>query len=340
MTSRDRVLTALQAREPDRVPYCEIGIDRQLAEQLLGWERQTRESGHLEEQPYSAAEEKMLADHLALDDLFYVLRAPVFAERLTGTDGRQFYGEGEITTRAELDRLRLPDPTAESTYTGARDFLAEKGDRAAFVVTRIGIFPTLLSMGWEAFSLALFEERDLLEEILDCYTDWTVELARRAGRIGFDVFVSTDDMAFRTGTFFSPEIFRTLIKPRFRRVAEQLDIPWVVHSDGDVSAILDDLVDLGISGLHPIERNAMDIRSIKRRYGKRLCLLGNVDLDLLGRGTADEVEQEVRELIRDVAPDGGYIVTSGNSLASYVKPENARALARAVQHWGAYPLKA
>jgi uroporphyrinogen decarboxylase len=67
-------------------------------------------------------------------------------------------------------------------------------------------------------------------------------------------------------------------------------------------------------------------------------LLGNVDLNLLGMGSPEAVDQEVRELIREVGPGGGYIVTSGNSLAAYLLPENVRALSRAVQAYGRYPL--
>jgi len=103
--------------------------------------------------------------------------------------------------------------------------------------------------------------------------------------------------------------------------------------------LLDDLVGLGIAGLHPLEKGAMDIRAVKRDYGDRICLLGNVDLNLLGMATPDEVEREVRELIRDVGPGGGYIVTSGNSLAGYLRPENVVALAEAAQRYGRYPIQ-
>ena len=82
----------------------------------------------------------------------------------------------------------------------------------------------------------------------------------------------------------------------------------------------------------------MDIRRIKAQYGARLCVLGNVDLNLLGAGTAEQVRHEVRQLIQDLGPGGGYILTSGNSVAGYCKPANVLAMAQTVQQEGTYPL--
>lgn len=340
MDSRQRVAIALGRGQPDRVPYCEIAVDRALAQRLMGWGEPASQAASLETQPYTVDEWLSLADALRLDNITYILRAPVFAERLPGKDGRLFYGEGQIRSRADLARIQLPDPDDDALYAGARSLLERRGERSAWFVTRLGIFPTILSMGLETFCAALYEDRDLVEEVLDRYTEWTVAVARRVCGLGFDAYVSTDDMAFGTGPFFSPAVFRQLVLPRFRRVAEHIAIPWIVHSDGDVRLFLDDLVELGIAGLHPIEKAAMDIRALKGAYGSRLCLLGNVDLNLLGMATPAEVDAEVRGLIRDLAPGGGYIVTSGNSLAGYLLPDNVRALSAAVQAYGSYPLAA
>jgi uroporphyrinogen-III decarboxylase len=79
---------------------------------------------------------------------------------------------------------------------------------------------------------------------------------------------------------------------------------------------------------------------VKRTYGNRVCVLGNVDLNLLGMGGPEAVEEEVRRLIRTVGPGGGYILTSGNSLAGYLIPDNVMAMSRAVQKYGRYPISA
>jgi uroporphyrinogen decarboxylase len=340
MTSRERVMAALARRQPDRVPFCELAVDRALAQQLMGWTGAPTPAGRMEQNAYTVEEAKALAAHLHLDNISYVLRAPVYAERHIGKDGRSFYGEGQIRSAADLPRLELPDPHDDALYAEAEAFARNKGEYAAWFVTRIGIFPTMLSLGVEIFSVALYEDRPFVEAVLDRYCAWMEVVAERACRLGFDVFASTDDMAFNTAPFFSPAVFRELVLPWYARIAEKITLPWVIHSDGYILPFVDDLISVGIAGLHPIEKGAMDIRTMKRDYADRLCLLGNVDLNLLGMGSPDAVDQEVRELIREIGPGGGYIVTSGNSLAAYLLPENVRALSSAVQRYGRYPLEA
>ena len=338
MLPRERVLTALRREEPDRVPYCEIGVDRALAHRFMGWGEIGTEARDLEKNELNVDEAKKIASFLEKDNITYVIRAPVYAEKLPGQHGRLFYGKGLIKSEKDLDRIVLPDPHDDSLYEEAEAFVRQKGEYAAFFVTRVGIFPTILSMGLETFSIALFENLSFIEAVLDRYSDWSLAVAERVCRLGFDVFVSTDDMAFKTNTFFSPKVFHDLVLPRYQKMAEKISLPWVIHSDGNILPFLDDLLSLGIAGLHPNEKGAMDIRTMKREYGDRICLLGNVDLNLLGDGPPDRVEQEVRGLIRDVAPGGGYIVTCGNSLAAYLIPENVVTMARSVQKYGAYPI--
>lgn len=338
MNSRERVAAALQRDVPDRVPYCELGIDRTLAQTIMGWGEPESQAANLEANVYSVEEAKAIAAHLQMDNIAYVLRAPVYAHKEPGAGGRLFYGKGMIGTEADLPLIQLPDPYDDALYAEAEAFAAQKGDFSAFLVTRIGIFPTMLGMGWENFSLALYDNRPFVEQVLDLYCDWAAVVAERVCQLGFDVYVSTDDMAFKTGPFFSPRVFRELVLPRYQRVREKVTLPWIIHSDGDVTPFLDDLISLGISGLHPNEEGAMDIRAVKREYGDRICVLGNVDLNILGLGTQEDVTRTVRDLIRDLGPGGGYIVTCGNSLAGYLQPENVVALGSAVEEYGRYPI--
>jgi uroporphyrinogen decarboxylase len=330
MTSRERVLAALRREKPDLVPYIEIGVDPAVADQLLG-----RTSGGasppviIEANQRTVEEEKVLARAMHKDNITYVLRAPVFADRVAGEDGRLFYADGQIRSRADLEKLVLPDPTSRELYRELETFVAGKEDFALFLATRAGVFAAALSMGLERFFLALHDDRPFVEQLMDRYTDWAVAVAERACAMDIDVFLTTDDFAWKQGPMVSPELFREAMLPRLRRVGARITKPWLLHSDGNIVPLVEDLLSLGIDGLHSLEPEALDIREVKRRWGDRVCLVGNVSLVTLGRGTPEEVEAEAKGLIRDLGRDGGYMLSSSNSIASYVPVENALAMGRA-----------
>ena len=340
MNSRERVLAALNLRQPDRIPFCDVAVDRGLAQKLLNWET-TADIGTSSrtENPYTLEESKAISSFLGLDNINYLLRAPTYAHKHAGKDGRAFVGDGMIKTEADLSMIDLPDPYDDELYREAEEFVANKGDFAACLVTRIGFFQVVLSLGILGFSLALYDNRPLVEKMLDIYFDWMEVVAKRICKIGFDVFWTTDDFAHKSGLMFAPQVFEELLVPRYRRVMDKVTVPWILHSDGNIMQVVDLFLDLGVAGFHPLEKGAMDIVAMKLDYGDRVCLLGNVDLNILGAGTSAETDNEVRALIRDVGPGGGYILTSGNSLASYLKPECVLAMAQAVKKYGRYPIE-
>jgi uroporphyrinogen decarboxylase len=96
-----------------------------------------------------------------------------------------------------------------------------------------------------------------------------------------------------------------------------------------------------MNGIHPIQPSAMDINLLKQKYGQRVCIVGNIDLDYtLPTGTVEEVDAEVRDRIEKVGRGGGYMISSANSITDYCKVENVRAMAQAIRKYGAYPVAA
>ena len=235
-----------------------------------------------------------------------------------------------------LARLELPDPDSERLYESCRSFVERYRDSglARFCFLNLGSDPVILGMGFQNFCLALHDDRALVEDALDLYSDWYARAVRNLCELDFDFLWAGDDIAFKTSTFVSPSVFRRLFMPAYRRVAEQMTKPWIFHSDGNLVPVLDDLLTLGMSGLHPIEPGAMDLGALKRRYGDRLCLCGRISVDALSRGTPEEVERLVRKAILVAAPGGGYIAGSSNSITAYCKPENVRAMQRAIARYG------
>ena len=123
------------------------------------------------------------------------------------------------------------------------------------------------------------------------------------------------------------------------QVCHQLGKPMILHSDGNIWALLDDAVDACFGGFHPVEAKAMNIFDVKRVYGDKLALLGNVDLDIpLSRGTPEEVEAGGKRLIRGLGPGGRFLISAGNSVPEYVPLSNYKALLHASHRYGRYPI--
>jgi len=339
MTSRERVLTALKRKQPDRVPWVESSVHNWLAEKLLrrtDFEKAT--VTQLFAVPGSRIPPEVL-EVIALDNLTFSIAPPRFVKSQT-FEGMDFIADGLIKTEADLGKVILPDPDADEFYQPARDFVARYrgSNRALAVTTRMGISNTYLSMGLEHFSLMLYDNPKFVLLLLDIFVDWACKAVPKINELGFDFMIIPEDLAWKQGPLFSPKIVRELFIPRMKKVAEKIELPWIYHSDGNLMPILDDLLTLGMSGLANIEPSAMDIVELKKKYGHRICLMGNIDLHYtLTRGTPEETEAEVQKRIQELAPGGGYILASSNGLTAYCKPENVLAMNRALLQYGSYP---
>ena len=154
------------------------------------------------------------------------------------------------------------------------------------------------------------------------------------------------DLAGTTGPIFSPRHFNEFYLPRMQQLiglCHTKGVPFFKHTDGNLGALEKPLlVDTGLDGYHAIEPSAgMDIRRLKRDYAGRLTLLGHVDCgSTLIHGSRDDIRAEVRGLIRDVAPGGGYVLSSSNSIHSDVPTKNYLIMLEAAREFGAYPVRA
>ncbi|HYB21473.1 MAG TPA: uroporphyrinogen decarboxylase family protein [Thermodesulfobacteriota bacterium] len=338
MTSKERVLAALKRKQPDRVPWVESSVHNKLAEKLL--QRSDFEKATVT-QLFSVPGARIpsaVLEVLALDNLNFSVAPPRFVKS-QNFEGMDIIVDGLIKTEADLKRIVLPDPESDAFYQPARDFVSRYrgSDKALGITTRMGISNTYLSMGIEHFSLMLYENPAFLLKLLDMFIDWACKAVPRINELGFDFMIVPEDLAWKQGPMFSPKMIHELFLPRMKKVAEKIRIPWIYHSDGNLMPILDDLLTLGMSGIANIEPNAMDIAELKKKYGHRVCLVGNIDLHYtLTRGTPEETEAEVKKRIQEVGRGGGYILASSNSLTGYCKPENVLAMNRALLKYGNY----
>lgn len=333
MTSRERVLAALNHQEPDRVPWIESYVNPNLEKIILGYEAPI---------PGRSRFSPEVLKKLALDNLNFNFAPPRYA-KVEQTDKKDSYvTEGYLKNWDDLEKLKelLPDPNDERFYAPAKEFLKNyHGDYAAFANVRFGPSNTYLSMGIDRFSLMIYDDPKFVHATMDLFSSWTCQVIDRVNELGFDVVLASDDLAFKSGPFISPDKFREFFLPYMQKCAKRVESPWIYHSCGNLMPIFEDLIDLKMNAIANIEPGPMDIFKLKEDYGDRLCLVGNIDLHYtLTQGTPEETEAEVKEKIKRIGPGGGYIIASANGLAGYCKPENVMAMNKAIIKYGSYPI--
>lgn len=195
-----------------------------------------------------------------------------------------------------------------------------------------GIFEHLSwIMSMEGLALALHEDPRLVRATADRLGELMMAFYHHL--LDLDNLVAIfpgDDMGYRSATLVNPRDLRSYVLPwhkRFAAITHAKKLPYFLHSCGKVDAIMDDLiVDVGIDGKHSFEDAIIPAQDFQARYGRRIAVLGGLDINILSGGTAEEVRAHTRFLIETCGPRGRYAVGSGNSVPSYVPVENYLAM--------------
>ena len=146
-----------------------------------------------------------------------------------------------------------------------------------------------------------------------------------------------DDIAYRTGTMVPIEWLKTKLFPVYKKMGEicrQADKPFIYHSDGNLSKVLNTIMDSGFNALHPIEPESMDIYEVRKKVGKKICLLGNICVHTLATETPAVIRELVKDRIFNLGYEGAYCVGSSNSVPDYVPFENYKAMLQANADFG------
>jgi hypothetical protein len=197
----------------------------------------------------------------------------------------------------------------------------------------IGMYMEMMAMGSE-----------LVSRYMEVTTAGTIELLRAQLEMGVDGIMGTNDWCYRSGSLMSPNHFRKYLAPYLKRIVDvchAYGVPYIKHLDGNTMPIIDILVnEVGIDGLHSIEPTAgMDIGWVKKTYGEKIVLLGNIDCgNTLVLGSKEDVINETKDIIRTAAPGGGFIFASSNCIHSAVDMNNFETMIQTVLKLGKYPL--
>ncbi|MBO3804090.1 MAG: hypothetical protein JTT11_09545 [Candidatus Brockarchaeota archaeon] len=182
---------------------------------------------------------------------------------------------------------------------------------------------------------------EVVERMHAFMAEVVIERAKAAIDNGADGILTCEDFGYSNKTWVSPPHFRLFIYPGLKRVADAVKRRgsfYVVHSDGNNEPLLEMLAEAGIDGYQSIDiLGGMDLAEVKRRIGDKVCLLGNVDLRVLGSGSAEDVKREVERCIESAAWGGGYVICSSGSMLEST-PDNLRAMVAHARKVGRYAM--
>ncbi len=349
MTSRERVLAALAHRRTDRVP-------RLLYEEAIGYtppvERLLREKcGPLEPRKYFAMDiTRVVENPTRLSALrFAPWLGPDAAAALAsgqvdewGVWWRQgsfhHFAHIESPLKAVRDLCQLeeyPWPDADQPYRfeGVRRQVASLHDEGFAVAAFAGsIFERAWYLrGMQQLMVDMCETPEIARELLERTAVCQRYAAEQFARAGVDIVITGDDVATQNSLMMRVEMWREFLKPLQTATARAVkeanpDCYVFYHCDGNVAALIPDLIETGVDILNPLQPECVNPATIKRKYGGRLSFWGTVSVQrTMAFGTPDQVRAEVRERIRTVGRGGGLILAPAHVLGPEVPWENIRA---------------
>ena len=196
---------------------------------------------------------------------------------------------------------------------------------------------------FDLFLKWMITQPDLVRRYIEANLKRTLKKIELIAETDLDGLMGGVDWAYKKGTFFSPDYFDRFIFPTLKKIVDKChenSLLYIKHTDGNINNIIENLVSTRIDGYQAIEpRAGMDIAKLKKEFGERVTLCGNIDCSyLLSEGSEDEVRRVTRETIASAAPGGRFTLTSSNTIHSGVPPENYFAMLEEAKDYGRYPI--
>ena len=383
LSSRDRVLTALDHEEPDRVPIV-IGISNATGIKMGPYRELKRLIGvdapdtYLYDWPElgtaaldEATMRRLHGDVRGVLDLEPAETLERNRTREPHSDYVNSWGSGAVeispgewfpmveplanaTTIDDIERYPWPDvddPTRVAHMTAVAARLAADGEYAIMATPWL-LFPlerAFAMQGMDRFLMNTALDPEFAEALLRKIATLCERLMGHVlDALGetVDIVKIGDDLGTQQSLLMSPATYRSMLKPihaeLIASIRRRTSAKVFFHTDGDVFPLLDDLVEIGVDILNPIQTSAgkmADLATLKARYGEALTFCGAIDTQrVLPHGTTDEVRDEVRRVIGELAPGGGYLLASVHTIMNDVPAANILAMVDAVEAYGTYPV--
>ena len=328
MKPRERVFAALNHQIPDRVPRSEFWIDALLVE--LG--QTDLQSAHV---------------NLGQDTILMHTASP--PESNAWKDGIDEWGRvwkngiyisGMVDTLADLKNYSKPTSYSERFFDSelSANTIKKYPDFCHFYGSHLGPFMAgFMAMGFERFFIRLVDDPTFVHKLLEDRTEWAIAMFKKAVSLGAEFLVLGEDAAHKEAPMVSPRMWKKFLLPYHKRIVEEVGVPIIFHSDGNLLPVLPMVIEAGFIGYHSLEPAAgIDLGFVKKEYGKDLVLVGNVDVSILAGSDLQAVRDEVDRCIRQGAEGGGYMLSSCNSIFNGLNPQAVAEMFRYESEVGYY----
>ena len=334
MTNRQRVLAALNHRQPDKTPY-DIRFTQRAYAAMAAYYGDTDFASKLGNcftslRPIAGGSRySQVADGIWADE--FGVHWDRTIDKDIGTVCNQLITPGNISD------FEFPDPDDPARYESFREII--DADEDGFFVASIGF--SLFERAWtlagmENLLMAMAANKDFVNTLLDKILEFNLRIIENSCAFDIDVFKTGDDWGQQQGLIMGPALWREFIKPRVRQMyqlAKSKGKFVMIHSCGRIDEILPDLIECGLDIFNPFQPEVTDVVEVKKKHGDRLSFYGGISTQkTLPFGTVEQTKDEVKRMIDICGENGGYIASPAHDIPPDAKPENIAAMIEVLQN--------
>lgn len=368
MNSKERVLTSLSLKKPDRVPIFVTlapGMASKLAAHLGGFDATPVDSLLSNRLSYTEMLLELGNDVVAIGPCYppntikthpngtFTNEWGIKYKRVKPSEGIVHIEMVEhplsnIRSEKDLAKYKFPDPYASHRYDLAQEMVRKYKQKYAI----IGVIEcTILELSWylvgmEKFFRDLLLKRPYIFKLMDEVMAYNIEVGKELIRLGANIVWTGDDYGTQKGMMISPKLWRDHFKPRMEKVYKEFKktnpkVKIAHHSCGSIRPIIGEMIEIGVEVLNPIQPRAaeMDPKSLKEEFGSSLAFFGGIDQQqVMPRGQVEDIWEEVKLRITQLGGGGGYLLAPAHDIQADVPVENVLALFEAVKQVGRYNL--
>ncbi|MEM3607099.1 MAG: uroporphyrinogen decarboxylase family protein [Candidatus Bathyarchaeia archaeon] len=362
MIPKERVIKAIEHKEPDRVPIF-ASFTPEVAEMLK--ERfgvNEPELGVKLGNDIVLAEVGMVTSYYE-GSCFSLSSGPPLKDRIYVDEwGIKWkwvkYRKGYYTEIIEhplanakledLKKYKIPDPLKKERFKEPEKIIKAYGSKYAIVGGLVFTIEAARYLrGTVKFFIDMIKNKEFANMLLDMVTDFHLKACKKLIEMGVDVIWVADDVGMQDRMMISPEVWREYLKQRYKMIFNEFkelnpEIKIAYHSDGAIEPIIPDLIEIGLDVLNPVQPKAkgMNPKELKRKYGSKLTFWGAIDVQwTMPFGTPKDVALEVKERIKTLAPGGGFIISPSHNIQPDTPIENILAFYQSAKEYGKYPIK-